>query len=192
MFYRRGTSHGFCTKFAAMAPNLLRKVESLAAKTAQAAWPLLQYVNGKIESKPFQPKWAPGPLITSAERTFPPLGWPRSTDSLCPKCVKETRELILSGKKEVAYLIEGKPGEIKAQIIERDGKIWMVKECAKHGRFEDVMAMDPVFLQRIEKLYPGTAYKSPEAPLRNHGSSTVQYGRGSVRTVDLTNRCNMM
>src|SRR5204862_424512 len=28
--------------------------------------------------------------------------------------------------------------------------------------------------------------------LHNHGSSTVQHGRGSVLTVDLTNRCNMM
>ena len=28
--------------------------------------------------------------------------------------------------------------------------------------------------------------------LHNHGSSTVKYGRGSVLTIDLTNRCNMM
>src|SRR5207245_1121030 len=28
--------------------------------------------------------------------------------------------------------------------------------------------------------------------LHKHGSSTVRYGRGSVLTVDLTNRCNMM
>src|SRR5205807_9090944 len=117
---------------------------------------------------------------------------PRSTDSLCPKCVKETRESILSGKKELSYLIEGKPGEIKAEIIERDGKIWMVKDCTKHGRCEDVIAMDPAFLERIERLYPGRDFVSPKTPLRNHGSSTIQYGRGSVLTVDLTNRCNMM
>jgi uncharacterized radical SAM superfamily Fe-S cluster-containing enzyme len=28
--------------------------------------------------------------------------------------------------------------------------------------------------------------------LHNHGSSTIKYGRGSVLTIDLTNRCNMM
>src|SRR5439155_1333217 len=28
--------------------------------------------------------------------------------------------------------------------------------------------------------------------LHNHGTSTVKYGRGSVLTIDLTNRCNMM
>src|SRR6202034_2133201 len=28
--------------------------------------------------------------------------------------------------------------------------------------------------------------------LHNHGSSTVTHGRGSVLTIDLTNRCNMM
>jgi 7,8-dihydro-6-hydroxymethylpterin dimethyltransferase len=28
--------------------------------------------------------------------------------------------------------------------------------------------------------------------LHNHGSSTITHGRGSVLTIDLTNRCNMM
>jgi uncharacterized radical SAM superfamily Fe-S cluster-containing enzyme len=47
-------------------------------------------------------------------------------------------------------------------------------------------------LARIERLYPGRDFKSPPSKLRQHGSSSVQYGRGSVLTVDLTNRCNMM
>jgi len=28
--------------------------------------------------------------------------------------------------------------------------------------------------------------------LHNHGTSTMTHGRGSVLTIDLTNRCNMM
>src|SRR5256885_8475042 len=32
------------------------------------------------------------------------------------------------------------PGQIKAHIIERDGKILMVKDCPTHGHFEDVMS----------------------------------------------------
>jgi uncharacterized radical SAM superfamily Fe-S cluster-containing enzyme len=167
-------------------------IEKGATLAARKLWPALQYVNRKFEGKAFQPKWAPAPLLKSTERTFPQLGWPRRTDSLCPQCVKETRQAILSGEKQLSYLIDGKPGEIKADIIERDGKVLMVKECPKHGRFEDVMAMDPEFLSRIERLYPGRDFKAPETPLRNHGSSTIQYGRGSVLTVDLTNRCNMM
>src|SRR6185437_7116704 len=31
-----------------------------------------------------------------------------------------------------------------------------------------------------------------DAKLHNHGTSTVTHGRGSVLTIDLTNRCNMM
>ena len=64
--------------------------------------------------------------------------------------------------------------------------------CPTHGAFEDVMAMDVEFLRRIEKLYPGRDFKTPKTALRDHGTSSIQYGRGSVLTVDLTNRCNMM
>ncbi len=169
-----------------------RAVERTAAKAASKAWPLVQYLNKRFEGKSVQPKWAPAPLLKTKERTFPQLGWPRQTDSLCPVCVKETRTAILSGKKDISELIDGKPGEIKAEIIERDGKILMVKECAKHGKFEDVMSIDPKFLARIERLYPGRDFKAPKTDLRNHGTSSIQFGRGSVLTVDLTNRCNMM
>ena len=169
-----------------------RAVERTAAKAASKAWPLVQYLNKRFERKAVQPKWAPAPLLKTKERTFPQLGWPRQTDSLCPICVKETRTAILSGKKDISELIDGKPGEIKAEIIERDGKILMVKECAKHGKFEDVMSIDPKFLARIERLYPGRDFKAPKTDLRNHGTSSIQFGRGSVLTVDLTNRCNMM
>jgi uncharacterized radical SAM superfamily Fe-S cluster-containing enzyme len=172
--------------------DFVRTIERAAANAASTAWSAVKYANRKWEGKPIQPKWAPEPLLKSSQRTFPILGWPRQTDSLCPTCVKETRDLVLSGKRELSYLVDGKPGEIKAQIIERDGKIWMVKDCPKHGHIEDVMAIDPKFLARIERLYPGRDFRSPKTELRNHGSSTIQYGRGSVLTVDLTNRCNMM
>jgi uncharacterized radical SAM superfamily Fe-S cluster-containing enzyme len=172
--------------------SVVRALEKAATKTANAAWPVVQFINSKFESKAFQPKWAPAPLLKSKERTMPVLGWPRSTDSLCPTCVKETRELVLSGKRDLSFLTQDKPGEIKAQIVEKDGKIVMIKDCPKHGHFEDVMAIDPGFLARIERLYPGRDYRAPKTPLRDHGSSTIQYGRGSVLTVDLTNRCNMM
>jgi uncharacterized radical SAM superfamily Fe-S cluster-containing enzyme len=47
-------------------------------------------------------------------------------------------------------------------------------------------------LATIERRFPGRDYESPKSPLRDHGSSSVKYGRGAVLTVDLTNRCNMM
>ncbi|MBL8210222.1 MAG: radical SAM protein, partial [Bryobacterales bacterium] len=141
----------------------------------------------------FTPKWSEKPLLKSWEKTKPPLGWPRETDSLCPKCVPEARQAILDGKKDWKDLLHEKVGEIKAQIIERDGKILMVKECPVHGKFEDVMAIDTAFFRHLEESFPGRDIRAHnDEKLHNHGSSTVKHGRGSVLTVDLTNRCNMM
>jgi uncharacterized radical SAM superfamily Fe-S cluster-containing enzyme len=159
---------------------------------ANALWPLLRAYNTRFERPSPHPKWAPAPLLKKRERSFPPLGFPRETDSLCPTCVKEVRGEILSGRAEVRVLVDGKPGEIRARIEERDGEIVMTKTCPKHGTFDDVVSVDPEFTRRIEELFPGRDYVSPTSKLRDHGTSTIKYGRGSVLTVDLTNRCNMM
>jgi uncharacterized radical SAM superfamily Fe-S cluster-containing enzyme len=172
--------------------NIVRTVEKLAAASARAAWPLVKRYNARFERPAPQPAWAPAPLLKRRERTFPQLGWPRTTDSLCPRCVKETRNAILDGTRAFSELLEGKPGEIKADIIEENGQIVMKKTCDKHGTFTDVMAIDPKWLERIERLYPGRDFLAPKTPLREHGTSSIQFGRGSVLTVDLTNRCNMM
>ena len=138
-------------------------------------------------------QWSDKPLLKSYQKSKPPLGWPRTTDSLCPKCVPEIRRQILDGKLPYEILLNEKVGEIKAQIIERDGRILMVKDCPNHGRFEDVMAIDPEFFRHLENTFPGRDIAAHnDERLHRHGSSTVKYGRGSVLTVDLTNRCNMM
>ena len=38
-------------------------------------------------------------------------------------------------------------GEIRAQILERDGKIVIEKTCPKHGTFTDMLAINPAFLR---------------------------------------------
>jgi 7,8-dihydro-6-hydroxymethylpterin dimethyltransferase len=112
---------------------------------------------------------------------------------LCPRCIPEIRQQIVDGELPHEILLNEKVGEIKAQIIERDGKILMVKECPKHGRFEDVMAMDPAFFKHLEDVFPGRDIRAHnDETLHNHGTSTITHGRGSVLTIDLTNRCNMM
>ena len=69
----------------------------------------------------------------------------------------------------------------------------MVKDCPIHGHFEDVMAIDTAFFQHLEEVFPGRDIRAHnDATLHNHGSSTITHGRGSVLTIDLTNRCNMM
>ncbi len=166
------------------------------SKTAKHAWPWIQRLNRAIERPSPHPAWAPAPLPKRRERSFPELGFPRETDSLCPRCVKEVRAEVLSGKRDLRSLIDGRPGEIRARLVEeeRDGRrqILMKKECPTHGKFEDVIAIDADFLKRIERLYPGRDFLAPFTKLREHGSSSIKYGRGSVLTVDLTNRCNMM
>jgi uncharacterized radical SAM superfamily Fe-S cluster-containing enzyme len=160
---------------------------------ANGAWTVFNGLN-KIKQNPsFTPRWSDKPLLKSYEKTKPPLGWPRETDSLCPTCTREARQAILDGKKDVSVLLNEKVGEIKATILERDGKILMVKDCPIHGHFEDVMAIDTAFFKHLEEVFPGRDMRAHnDEKLHNHGSSTIKHGRGSVLTVDLTNRCNMM
>src|SRR5262245_52226466 len=97
-----------------------RWIERLMVGTANSIWPLVVSWNRRFERPSIRPSWAPAPLLKRRERTFPPLGWPRTTDSLCPRCVRETREAILDGRRSLYELIEGKPGEIKAEIVEEN------------------------------------------------------------------------
>jgi uncharacterized radical SAM superfamily Fe-S cluster-containing enzyme len=168
-------------------------MDYVLCKTAGVAFDTIHFFNRYNPNPSFTPKWSDKPLLKSWEKSKPTLGWPRQTDSLCPGCVKDAREAIFEGKKDWRDLMHEKVGEIKAQIIERDGEVWMVKECPIHGKYEDMMAIDAKFLNWIEQNFPGRDIPAHnDEDLHKHGSSTVRYGRGSVLTVDLTNRCNMM
>ncbi|MGH9611766.1 MAG: radical SAM protein, partial [Bryobacteraceae bacterium] len=49
------------------------------------------------------------------------------------------------------------------------------------------------FFEHLEEVFPGRDIRAHhDEKLHNHGTSTITHGRGSVLTVDLTNRCNMM
>src|SRR3979490_1621503 len=171
----------------------IKYVEKAVTVAAKGAWVVFDRFN-RIKPNPSPPRRVTdNPLLKSDEKAKPPLGWPRTTDSLCPKCVPEIRQQILDGHLPHEVLMNEKVGEIKAQIIERDGKILMVKDCPTHGHFEDVMSIDPEFSQHLEDVFPGRDIAAhADEKLHNHGSSTIKYGRGSVLTIDLTNRCNMM
>ena len=173
--------------------KVIRYSERAVAAVAGGLFDTIQVFNKYKPNPSFTPKWSDKPLLKSWQKTKPTLGWPRVTDSLCPNCVIEAREEILSGKQDVSVLLDEKVGEVKAQIIERDGEIWMIKDCPTHGRIEDMMAMDSKFMTHIEAMFPGRDIPAHnDEKLHNHGTSTIKYGRGAVLTVDLTNRCNMM
>ncbi|MGH9569980.1 MAG: radical SAM protein, partial [Candidatus Angelobacter sp.] len=171
----------------------VKYAEKVLTYAARGAWAVFEKANSINPRPAFTPKWSDKPMLKSWEKTKPPLGWPRSTDSLCPKCVPEIRQQIVDGKLPHEVLLNEKVGEIKATIIERDGKILMVKDCPIHGHFEDVMAVDLEFFKHLEEVFPGRDIRAHnDEKLHHHGTSTVKHGRGSVLTIDLTNRCNMM
>src|ERR1700686_105709 len=103
-----------------LASSVVRVVERALSGAARAVWPIVQRYNVAFERPSPHPKWAPAPLLKRRERTFPELGWPRETDSLCPRCVKEVRTQILSGEQDLSLLVDGKPGEIRASILEEN------------------------------------------------------------------------
>ncbi|HEY0459147.1 MAG TPA: radical SAM protein [Pyrinomonadaceae bacterium] len=164
------------------------------SKLADLGWKAFQAVNKALpEGQSIKPEWAAEPLLKSYERSAPPLGFPRETDSLCPTCVKNVRSGVIDKSIPLEILMNSHPGEIKAQIVEENGQVLMRKTCPTHGEFVDVLATDARFLDRIEKLFFGRDFKSAEDDhVHHHGTSDIKYGRGAVLTVDLTNRCNMM
>ena len=171
----------------------LKVTDYALTQVARLLFDGIQFFNHRNPAQSFIPKWSERPVLKSWEKSKPPLGWPRETDSLCPKCVKEARERILEGEQDLSTLVNEKVGEIKAQIIERDGQVWMIKDCPTHGHIEDLMAVDSKFLEWIEGNFPGRDIRAhADEKMHRHGTSTIRYGRGSVLTVDLTNRCNMM
>ncbi len=167
---------------------------SLVSSASDLLWRTFQAVNGRISQGELpHPHWAPGRILKSRQRTSPPLGFPRVTDSLCPRCVPEARAQVLSGALDVSEITNGHVGEISAEIIEENGRILMRKTCLKHGQFEDVLSTDPDFTRRIESLFFGRDFEiADDQTIHHHGPSSIKYGRGTVLTVDLTNRCNMM
>ena len=95
----------------------------------------------------------------------------RDTFSVCPVCLKK----------------------IKAQVVEKDGKVVIVKDCDEHGHFNDT------YWARADIYHKAEQYKKPSAkPYQdncpggcgvnncpNHVSTTV------MAVIDVTNECDL-
>ena len=92
----------------------VKYVEKAVTVAAKGAWVVFDKLNSINQNPSFTPKWSDKPLLKSYQKSKPPLGWPRSTDSLCPKCVPDIRQQIIDGKLPVEVLMNEKVGEIKA------------------------------------------------------------------------------
>ena len=76
----------------------VKYAERAVTIAAQGAWTVFEKLNSIKPNASFTPKWSEKPLLKSYQKEKPPLGWPRTTDSLCPKCVPEIRQQIVDGK----------------------------------------------------------------------------------------------
>jgi hypothetical protein len=177
----------FLLKEIAVMSRTIKCAEKVVVYAAKGAWVIYERLNRISPNPSFTPKWSNKPLPKSYQKEKPPLGWPRTTDSLCPKCVPEIRKQILDGKLPHEVLLNEKVGEIKAQIIERDGKILMVKDCPKHGHFEDVMSIDTASSSTSKRAFP----EATSAPITTRSFTTTalrQSPTGAVRCSPSTSR----
>ena len=94
----------------------IKYLEKGLSVAANGAWAVFSTANRINPAASFIPKWSDKPLLKSWQKTKPPLGWPRQTDSLCPTCVREARQSILDGRQDVSMLLTEKVGEISAFI----------------------------------------------------------------------------
>src|SRR5262245_13752390 len=101
--------------------SVSRAFELALTGSARLVWPLLQAAIASAGESRIPPWWAPAPLLKSRERSKPSLGFPRTTDSLCPACVRDIRSQILSGERSIESMLNESVGEISARILERDG-----------------------------------------------------------------------
>ena len=95
-------------------------------------------------SSPAKPAFAPGrrkdfkviqPETTYTGSPITPVqkGLPRMTQSLCPEC----SELI------------------EATLLEENGRVYMDKSCAAHGRFRDLISPDAKLYLKMENWHFG-------------------------------------
>jgi uncharacterized radical SAM superfamily Fe-S cluster-containing enzyme len=105
-------------------------------------------------------------------------GLPKKTSSLCPEC----------------------GNMIEAELISRDGKVYIEKTCAEHGHFSDVYWSDADMFLRAEKYAVDGIGLINKADKTSQGENVTFMIKDrkidcisctSLANIDLTNRCNM-
>ena len=99
----------------------------------------------------------------------------KQTKSICPECLKP----------------------LDATIFEQDGKVYMKKECPKHGFFQDIYWSDYEQYLRAEKFrYDGEGMNNPRTKKVNDcpydcGICPQHKSHTALAIIDVTNRCNL-
>src|ERR1041384_2667180 len=105
-----------------------------------------------------------------------PAGLPKSTQSLCPECVKV----------------------IPALIFEENAKVIMEKTCPEHGYFRDILSTDVALYNKMDQWHFGDnkGVANPAIANAQHcptdcGLCSIHHSHTVLANVDLTNRCNL-
>ena len=115
----------------------------------------------------------------------------RETDSLCPRCAKDARETFSTARRTSASCSNEQGRRDQGAIVERDGKILMVKDQFEARPLPDVMAIDPSS-SRISSRVPRPRHPPQRQRTRSTAAARCCTAAARCLTVDLTNRCNMM
>ena len=162
-----------------MSINVWRPVETVLTSAARLAWPAFQAVNRRFESSTFQPKWAPAPLLKSRERTKPPLGWPRIDRFAVPdlrqgsapadplrRAVDRDAGQRARRRDQGADRRARRPGDRREDLPD-------ARHLHRHAGDR------PGVPRRASRtLFPGRDFQAVTDTLHNHGTSSIQYGRG--------------
>jgi hypothetical protein len=110
----------------------------------------------------------------------------RVTASICPECISE------------GYSI--KDSKLVAIIYEEDGKVWIVKECPKHGIVKDLYWGDYEMYQKAKRFAdPGIEILNPDIEKMEEevscpddcGLCVKHKSHTNLGNIVLTNRCNL-
>lgn len=123
--------------------------------------------------------YVPGCMVVTIQDYAVDKGLPKKTRSICPECGKI----------------------LEATLFEKDGKVYMEKECQEHGKFHDLYWSDvETYLKVEEYAYDGIGLMNPMDPNLKENENVhiiIDNQRVDMLTctalamIDLTNRCNM-
>ena len=156
--------------------SLWKPVELALVGGARLAWPVFQAINRQFEAKSFQPRWSAAPLHQEPRAHQPPLGWPRTTDSLCPTCVRETRARSSPASRPSRRWSTSTSARSRRTSSSATARSSIEKTCPEHGTFTDTLSINPAFLKRIESLFPG-----PRFPRRHRHAAQPRHVVDQVR-----------
>jgi len=109
----------------------------------------------------------------------------RVTGSFCPDCIEEGKF---------------KEAKIDAVIYEKDGKVWMVKECSKHGIIDDLYWGDyNMYKRSSEWLDAGLKIRNPQIKKLlkkiscpdDCGLCVMHKSHTGLGNIVVTNRCDL-